>query len=107
MIKVSSKQIRKAGQRKQDLSDESTAKVLKVAKSLARTDFGGQADPLEVIRKKMVERGIEAGPKSCAAVRELLEEQVDGVRRRMFPRMDEAIRRLEAKDAVDGGEAMP
>ncbi len=82
------------GKRKQDLSDESTATVLKVCKSLFRTDFGGQADKSAVVRKKLAAYGIDAGPITCAAVIKLCEEQVESCRRRCFPRMDEAIRRV-------------
>jgi hypothetical protein len=95
---------RKRGRRKTDLSDESSVKVLKVAKSLVRTDFGGSKDPLGVIQKKMADRGIEAGPKSCQAIKELLEDMVDGTRKRLFPRIDEVIHRLEAGPAP---ESMP
>jgi len=85
---------RKIGQRKTDLSGESTAEVLKKAKTLIRTDFGGSPDPESVIKKKLLAVGIEAGPKSCAAIKKLLEEQVDSCRKRAFPRIDEAIRRV-------------
>lgn len=90
---------RKAGKRKEDLSDESTAKVLKTAKTQVRVNFGGSKDPLKVIRDKMAERGVDAGPKSCAVIRELLEEQVRICREMAFPRIDEAIRRLELLEA--------
>lgn len=89
---------RKIGQRKQDLSGESTAEVLKKAKALIRTDWGGK-DPDEVIRKKLEAAGVQAGPKSLAAIRQIAEEQVEGCRRRTSARMDEAIRRAEAESA--------
>lgn len=92
---------RKAGKRKEDLSDESTSHILKIAKQLVRTDFGGSSDPLEVIRKKMMKKGVKAGPQSCTAIKELLEEQVKGCRDRIGPRIDEAIRRLENKEAIE------
>lgn len=94
--------IRKAGKRKTDLSGESDAEVLKKAKQLIRTDFGGSSDPLEVIRKKMEEKGIKpVGPASCKAIKELLEEQVESCRKRTTPRLDEAIRRAEGRGIVE------
>ena len=69
---IQNRQIRKVGERKTDLSSESDSEVLKKAKSLIRTDFGGSSDPCEVIRKKMKEEyGVDAGPKSCAAIKKM------------------------------------
>jgi hypothetical protein len=85
---------RKIGSRKIDLSDESTATVLKKAKPLARTDWGGQeAD--DVILKKAIEENLDLGPKTRAFVKKIAEEQAEGIRKRIYPRMDEAINRLE------------
>lgn len=92
---------RKPGRRKTDLSDETPVQILKKAKPLIRTDFGG-ADPLEVIRKRMAARGVVAGPKSCAAIKELLEEQAESDRKRIFPRIDAAIERLELLAGAGG-----
>lgn len=96
---------RKAGQAKPDLSDESTAEVLKKAKSLIRTDWGGQ-DSDDVIRQRMAEAGVMAGPKSVKAIRDIAEKQVEGCRKRLERRLDEAIRRCEA--SADGSvEKLP
>lgn len=89
-----SKELRKPGRRKADLSDETTPKVLKTSKTLIRTDWGGQ-DPDEQIRKKAAEVGLDLGPKTREFVRLLCEEQVEACRRRAFPRIYEAVRRLE------------
>jgi hypothetical protein len=87
---------RKNGRRKIDLSDESTAKVLKTAKTLIRTDWGGR-DPDEQIKKEAEEAGIDWGPKSRELARKIAERHVESCRKRQFPRIDEAIRRLEEK----------
>jgi hypothetical protein len=86
---------RKAGQAKLDLSDESTAEVLKKAKSLIRTDWGGQ-DSHDVISQRMAEAGVMTGPKSVKAIRDIVEKQVEGCRKRVERRLNEAIRRCEA-----------
>jgi hypothetical protein len=93
--------IRKVGKRKTDLSGESDAEVLKKAKQLIRTDFGGSSNPLEVIQKKMKEEGVDAGEAACKAIKKLLEEQVESCRRRTTPRLDEAIRRAEGRRIVE------
>ncbi len=87
----------KSGRRKEDLSDESTAKVLKISKSLIRSDHGGQ-NAEEQIKKKAAEAGIELGPKGTAFVKKMIEDQIESCRKRAFPRLDEAIRRLEQKE---------
>jgi hypothetical protein len=71
-----------------------------VAKQLIRTDFGGSPDPIGVLRKKFASAGIDAGDKSLKFVKELLEETVDSCRKRAFPRIDEAIRRLEKQETT-------
>ena len=43
----------------------------------------------------MKEHGVDAGPKSLAAIKELIEDQVESCRKRIFPRIDEIIQRLE------------
>lgn len=86
---------RKPGRAKQDLSDESTSKILKTAKSLIRTDWGGKNSD-EIIRQKLASRGIDADLKMVTAVREIAEEQVKGCRKRIGKRVDEAIRRCDA-----------
>jgi len=95
---------RKVGQAKPDLSDESTAELLKKTKSLLRTDFGGK-DPLSVIHEKMAAEGVQAGPKSCQAIRKLMEGVAKGDRDRTERRLNEAIRRCETGD--DSVEKMP
>lgn len=89
---------RKPGKRNEDLSTDSSVKHLKIAKQFIRTDFGGSKDPLKVIHDKMASKGIEAGPKSCQAIKDYLEEQVNACRLRQFHRIDEVIRRLEAQE---------
>lgn len=91
--------MRKPGQRKTDLSDETGSEVLKKAKTLIRTDFGGR-DAVTVIITKMKDKGIECGPKSAQAIKELCEEQVSGCRARANHRLDEAIARFEEIENV-------
>jgi len=91
---------RKNGQRKTDLSGESTDEVQKKAKSLCRTDWGGK-DADTVIKKKLADAGVNAGPKAIEAVKKIAEEQVEGCRKRMFPRMDEVIKRVTGKTVVE------
>jgi hypothetical protein len=93
------KSVRLPGQRKTDLSDEPTSKVLKVAKQLVRTDFGGK-NPDEVIRKKALELGLDLGPKTRAFVLAIAEEQVAACRKRAFPRINEAILRLDPREEI-------
>lgn len=88
---------RKTGQRKTDLSGEPIAEVIKKAKSLIRSDYGGQ-NPQETIKKILKDHGVDAGPKSLDAIKELVEKQIEGCRKRAFPRMDEAIRRTQLLD---------
>jgi len=88
---------RARGRRKTDLSDEESSKVLKVAKSLIRTDFGGQ-DPDDQIRKKAEAEGLDLGPKTRAFIRTMCEDQVESCRKRVFPRIDEIIRRSEVAE---------
>jgi hypothetical protein len=88
---------RKPGRRKMDLSDESSSRVLKVMKSLIRTDWGGK-NPGDVIRKKAEEKGLEYGPMTVDHIIELVEDAVDGCRKRAFPRVDEVIARLEGAE---------
>jgi hypothetical protein len=92
--------VRKVGERKQDLSNESSAKVLKTAKTLIRTDFGGK-DPDEQIQKFAAQEGVVWGPKSCAIAKKLCEKQVDGCRKRTTPRIDEIIKRLGSPNVVE------
>ena len=84
---------RKPGAKKEDLSDESTAKLLKVAKQLVRKDFGGK-NPLQSIEGKMAAKGVECGPVSCQAILDIIEEQINGIKKRQFDRLDEAIKRV-------------
>ena len=85
--------VRRPGQRKDDLSDETTERLLKVAKSLVRTDFGGSGDSEAFIKKKAADEGLDLGPRTCAFIKKFLEHQVEGCRKRIGPRLDEAIRR--------------
>ncbi len=85
---------RKRGQRKPSFGDEDDARLVKTAKSMVRTDWAGR-DPLEQIRAKLRERGVEAGLVSCAAILSIIEAQVDACRKRQFPRLDELLRRIE------------
>ncbi len=98
---MSLKQKRIPGQRKIDLSDEPTVKVLKVAKQMLRTDFGGK-NPDEVIKKKALEIGLDIGPQTRAFILSIAEEQVAACRKRAFPRINEVITRLDPND--DGFE---
>jgi hypothetical protein len=93
------KTVRLPGQRKTDLSDESTPKVLKIAKQLVRMDFGGK-NPDEVIKKKALEAGLDLGPKTRAFVLAIAEEQVAACRKRAFPRINEAIVRLDPQEEI-------
>lgn len=85
------------GSRKNDLSDESTVKVLKVAKQMLRTDFGGK-NPDDVIKKKALAEGLEIGPKTRAFILAIAEEQVASCRKRAYPRINEAISRLDPQE---------
>lgn len=98
-METKTKTVRLPGQRKSDLSDEPTSKVLKVAKQLVRMDFGGK-NPDEVIRKKALEAGLELGPKTRAFILSVVEEQVAACRKRAFPRINEAIMRLDPKEDI-------
>lgn len=87
----------KPGQKKESLSEETTVRMLKRVKQFVRCDFGGQ-DPLTTIRGKMKAEGINCNEKSQRAIHKIVTEQVEGCRRRSFPRINEAIKRLEGKD---------
>ena len=88
---------RKVGQRKEDLSNESLEKVLKTAKSLIRTDFGGTHDPILLIIKKAQSEGLQFGPDEASFAKRLAEEQVASCRERTDPRMNEIVYRLTGK----------
>ena len=83
----------KQGERKTDLSDESTAVVLKKSKTLIRSDWGGQMS-LYVIKNKLKELHANSSITNCRAVKKIVEEQIAGCRKRVFPRVDEAIKRV-------------
>lgn len=91
--------VRKPGQPKADLSEETTAEVLKKAKALIRTDWGGQ-NPDQAIFRKLLAAGMEASPQLVAACLAIAEQQVAGCRRRTSRRLNEAIRRLETGPAA-------
>jgi hypothetical protein len=74
-------------------SDESLGKV----KQFARTDWGGK-NAIDQIKKKFKAEGIDCGDHSAAIVKKICEQQVEGVRKRQFPRIDEVIRRLRCDD---------
>lgn len=84
----------KPGTKKENYDDESSAKVLKTAKTLVRTDWGGH-DALEVIRKKAADKGIELGPMTLEFIKTMVEEHVASVRKRIFPRIDAVIVRID------------
>jgi len=86
---------RKPGRRKIDLSDESNAEVLKKAKGLIRSDWGGQ-DPDTQIKKKALEEGLDLGPKTRQFVEKEVSRQIESCRKRIYPRLDEVINRLES-----------
>jgi len=86
--------IRKSGERKQDLSDEPTIKVLKIAKTLIRTDWGG-SNPLSVIKDKLKANNGKHDKATCIATRLIVEEQVASCRQRSNPRLNEVIARLK------------
>lgn len=90
---------RKAGTRKSSYADEPTPKLLKTAKSLIRVNYGGQ-DPSEIVRAKLTEAGVAAEPVTVAAVVSMLEQMAETCRRAAFPRIDEAIVRLEGTGEV-------
>jgi hypothetical protein len=91
---------RKAGERKRSYADEPTAKLLKTAKTLIRVNYGGN-DPTEVVRAKLAESGVNAGPVTVAAIVSMLEQMAETCRRAAFPRIDEAIVRLEGTGEVE------
>lgn len=91
---------RKAGQRKSSYADEPTAKLLKTAKTLIRVNYGGH-EPSEVVRAKLAEAGVNPGPVTVAAVVSMLEQMAETCRRAAFPRIDEAIARLEGTGEVE------
>ena len=97
---------RKPGQRKPNYDDESTADLLKNVKKLVRTDWGGK-DAIEQIVKKMAEDDVNCGPIAAAAIKKMIEKAVRGNRERIFPRIDEAIRRLSGTSEDDFQETLP
>lgn len=92
-----SKSIRQPGRRKIDLSDESSAEVLKKGKGLIRSDWGGQ-DPDEQIKKKALEEGLDLGPQTRKFIEKEVTRQIESCRKRINHRIDEVIRRLEKDD---------
>lgn len=85
---------RKPGGRKSSYCDETTARLLKTAKSLIKVNFGGH-DAAQVVQGKLADAGVTAGPVTIAAVIAMLEQTTETCRRAAFPRIDEAIARLE------------
>lgn len=90
---------RKIGQRKENYDGETTPEVLKKTKPLIRSDWGGK-DAIEQIKKKMSAHGIVCGDKSSAAILEIVKEQIEGVRKRMTPRLDAVIKRISDEEAI-------
>ena len=91
----------KRGEKKGDLSGENTAQLLKWVKRMIYVDYGGKADRVGLIQRKLLKHGIKAGPRSCQAIMALLEDVAAGCRKRTFPRLDEAIRRLGEADPLE------
>jgi hypothetical protein len=89
------------GKGKVDLSGESTSRILKTAKTLIRTDFGGK-NALEQIKKKALEKNLELGPQTCAFIKGLCENQVSGCRIRTSAHLDEVINRLSKTEQLVG-----
>ena len=94
---------RKQGTRKNFFADESTAKLLQTTKTLIKVNYGGH-DPADVVRTKLAESGVDAGPVTVGAVGAMLEQTAETCRRAAFPRIDAAIARLQGMDAK---ETMP
>ena len=92
--------VRKIGQKKESLADETPAKRLKTVKQFVRTDFGGK-NPVQTVKNKMHERGVECGDKSAEAIVSLLQEAMAGVRKRTFDRIDSVIAFLEGKSPIE------
>lgn len=92
--KKCSETVRKRGCATKDFSKVKTYNVLKKANPLLRTDWGGSKQPLEVIKKKLAERGCNiSSDKTLQAIKEICEEQVAGCRKRVSRRINEAINR--------------
>jgi len=92
--------IRRPGRRKSNYNDESTADVVKNAKKQIGKNFGGK-DAIASIINKMAERGVACGEKSAQAILEIIDEQFESLRRRVYPRLDEAVSRLEDKPITE------
>lgn len=86
---------RAPGKRQTDLSGETTQVVLKKAKSLIRVDFGGKKNGADVISQKMAALGYPVTSDQSEAIKKLMSDQVASCRKRIYPRIDEAIRRID------------
>ncbi len=91
---------RRPGQRNEDLSGEPTSVMLKKAKSLIRVDLGGH-DQDATIRKKAAEVGLQFTGPQLDFIKDLCSKQVEGCRKRIYPRIDEAIRRAMEQEASE------
>ena len=86
---------RKTGKRKEDLSSETLEEVVKKAKPLIRLDVGGK-DVDEQIRAQAADQGLRLSPAEREFVRKFAQDQLESSRRRVFPRLNEAIRRAKS-----------
>jgi hypothetical protein len=92
---------RKIGQRKENFNDETISESLKKVKQLVRCDWGGK-DPQKQIARQMLEDGVKCGPESVEAILKLVTKQVEGSRKRISPRIDDAVQRLSTSSEPYG-----
>lgn len=86
---------RKPGARTEDFSHESTEKLLKTAKPLVRSDFAGKPDSAMHVKNKLSSLGMECTIQEATIVRDLIIRSIRGCRDRVFPRINEAIKRCK------------
>jgi hypothetical protein len=86
----------KRGQAKESLDGDSTPVLLKRVKQFIRCDWGSKPSR-DVIRKKMAAGGVQCGERSIDLIVKLIEDMVDGCRKRTTPYLNEVIGRVEGK----------
>lgn len=94
--------IRRPGQRKEDLSGESTAEILNNIKRFVRTDFGGQ-DAHDLIMSELAHAGLPATQGVADFVIHKMRSVASGIQKRISPRIEE-LRRRDAQPAAGGAQ---
>jgi hypothetical protein len=93
--KTTEKKVRK-GQKKMSLDGETIIDMIKNVKKLAwRRDGGGSKDYNKWLQRKMKSLGHEISYDTAAAFNTIIQDQLEGGKKRSSSRLNESIKRLQ------------